>query len=76
MARQSPIAPCLDPQVIVRLLNGRVPALWFSSGYCQGCGPVLLLGKGWDYGVLPTCPWCLVRQSGRSMPSVDFIQRL
>ena len=67
-------APKLDPAAVARLLGGRVPAGWLSCGYCQQCGPVLLPGARKDYGVLPTCPWCLVRQRGQSIPSIGFVR--
>lgn len=67
-------APKLDPAAVARLLRGRVPADWLGCGYCEQCGLVLLPGVCKDYGVLPTCPWCLVRQQGQSIPSMGFVQ--
>jgi len=35
---------------------------------------VLLPGRRQDYGELPTCPWCLVRQAVQRIPSVNFVR--
>ena len=67
-------APKLDPSSVARLRAGRVPVNWLSCGYCAQCGPVLLPEAGWDYGELPTCPWCLVRQAGGRLPSLGFVR--
>lgn len=67
-------APALDPGAVAGLLAGKVPGKWRSGGVCRSCGPVLLPGDGLDYGALPECPWCLVRQSGRPIPSAEFVR--
>lgn len=67
-------APRLDPASVVALQAGRIPRTWLSSGHCQACGPVLLAGTGRDYGVLPYCLWCGVRQQGGRLPPVALIQ--
>jgi len=67
-------APRLDPQAVVRLQQGRVPVTWQSRGPCAQCGLVLLPGDRRDYGDLPECPWCLVRQRGGRLPSVAFVR--
>ncbi len=74
MAARPRYAPKLDPVAVARLRVGRVPIDWLSGGYCVQCGPVLLPGKRQDYGELPTCPWCLVRQAGERIPGVNFVR--
>lgn len=74
MAARPRYAPKLDPASVARLRAGRVPVDWLSCGYCAQCGPVLLPGRRQDYGELPTCPWCLVRQAVQRIPSVNFVR--
>ena len=74
MALRLRYAPQLDPASVARLRTGRVPVDWLSCGYCAQCGPVLLPGVGQDYGQLPTCPWCLVRQASGRIPGVNFVR--
>ena len=74
MAAHPLSAPKLDPASVARLRAGRVPVDWLSCGYCAQCGPVLLPGRRQDYGELPTCPWCLVRQDVQRIPSVNFVR--
>ena len=74
MALRPLSAPKLDPASVARLRTGRVPVDWLSCGYCAQCGPVLLPGVGQDYGQLPTCPWCLVRQASGRIPGVNFVR--
>lgn len=74
MAVNARFAPLLDPAAVARLRAGRLPVDWFSIGHCRACGPVLLPGQGRDYGELPECPWCLVRQQGGRLPSLAFVQ--
>lgn len=74
MVARPKYAPALDPRAVAKLLGGKVPAKWQSGGRCRSCGPVLLPGEGLDYGELPECPWCLVRQSGRPIPAPEFVR--
>ena len=74
MVTRALYAPKLDPSSVARLRAGRVPVDWLSCGYCAQCGPVLLPEAGRDYGELPTCPWCLVRQAGGRLPSLGFVR--